>query len=1588
MKQEQKIHEQISQKMLDIEGELRTVSDTALFARDKRAKGFNGRPGSHGPPVTLLEVYCEEGSQLSLQVQAKGGRAIRFTREDGDLSTKEGKEKLWSWVKLYEPEHLWVAPECRLWGMFSRFNMGRSMTFLKKIIHEREHDKQHLVLCNDLYLHQMGEGKHFHLEQPKGSEMMDQRELDDARLGTLPAVFDMCRMGKLKLPNQEQFLQKRTTVYTTSRGLFNWLHEQTCTHDHEHAHIKGKAWIKGKWMNISSYAKAYTSTFARRVAQYLCNWRKENPLVVEEMVLGLEDHERPNLAPEALQLQKKQRLNAKQPEATMYGRAPSWAEIFRHAGYETGRVGGQEFGESHVVTKWAQMLTPEMTVKLTVACRGTDRHRIHGQAFAAETYPWRKTIMVDRHTGEIKETGPAEEWVKLSKLKQIRKTGPAKISLTLFGHKDAIVSSSAGPVPSSDGKTDERVPKSDPFAFAESEDSLMPEALDVKENPRTEVDNSQLEYERGWAPKVVPKSGPGFLALGNDVRADLRRLHNNLGHPDPGRFGKFLKERGATSEIIQGALDMQCDGCTEMQSQPKLSQPSRIHENLDFNDVIGGDGAYWTSAQGKVYHFMHFIDEATLFHVGVHSGRSFEEQVHALETAWTQWAGPCKLIYLDPAGEYATESWATYLQSEGIKVSMTAAEAHWQNGRCEVHGKIVKDMMTRMESEAPVLTEVDFRKNLRQAFAAKNSLSRVHGYTPEQCLLGKSRALPASLVSDDDASSHVLAESDSPEGQWCRDSLQRREAARKAFVQADNDSAFRRALLRRSRPGVLTFEPKDWVLYWRRSKGNNRLERGRWYGPAQVIVVEGKKVVWLSHLGRIIRASPEQLRPASLREYHKLPKDSMGNVMDETPRGRGYLELEDIPEESPVGDVAPSEAYSPSLGQSGPQTPHSTSQPDNEEFPPDSGHGTSAPSLGNEESEHGNDGVGEKLEPHEIPVPDSDDGDSFPCFGDDVEFPQNDSGVWEINLCEYDQSLSPEKEEEMVHVFLAEQVLLASTARKQKVEVQYRSLSDEDKKLFDAAKQKELKAWIDHKTVQRVANGTLKPDQIMRCRWILSWKAPEVGSVERRAKARLVVLGFEDPDLSTVPRDAPTLTKDGRQLILQLVASKRWDLLNFDISTAFLKGKGDGRALGLHAPPEMKNELQMKEGDQCLLKGGAYGRIDAPYLWYCELRKVLEELGFVACPFDGCVFSLVTQNKIGKPEVRGMLGVHVDDGIGGGDSFFKATLQKLRDRFSFGAYNEHEFDFCGVHYKQWDDGTIEMDQKGYLKGVEPIDVPKARRQEPESELNETERYHLRALCGSIQYAAVHTRPDLAAKVGQLQSCIPRGKVKDLLEVNRVLYKGKRHHVCIMVVPIRIEDLTFCAFSDASFATASNLQSRQGTLIFTTDKNLAENKRAVVCPVAWSSRKIPRVVTSTLSAEAVALSSTLDRLGFLRQFWEWVKDPSVDWTCPDKILKEAPRCNAVTDCKSVYDIASKQAPPQCSEHRTLLECLSIRERLQENISLRWIATQAMLADSLTKSMDASLLRECLRTGKYSLFDETEVLKQRANRREKLKWLHGE
>lgn len=157
------------------------------------------------------------------------------------------------------------------------------------------------------------------------------------------------------------------------------------------------------------------------------------------------------------------------------------------------------------------------------------------------------------------------------------------------------------------------------------------------------------------------------------------------------------------------------------------------------------------------------------------------------------------------------------------------------------------------------------------------------------------------------------------------------------------------------------------------------------------------------------------------------------------------------------------------------------------------------------------------------------------------------------------------------------------------------------------------------------------------------------------------------------------------------------------------------------------------------------------------------------------------------------------------------------------------------------------------------------------------------------------------------------------------------------------------------------------------------------PIAWSSRKTPRVVRSTLSAEAIALSGALDRLSWIRLMWEWTKDPGVNISNPEALLTHAPISVVATGCKSVYDLTTRTSTPSCEEYRTCIECILIRERLRDNCKTRWVHSQAQLADTLTKSMDGSLLRECLATGQYSLFDEQIQLKARADKRNRLAWI---
>ena len=558
------IHESISSKMTEIQGGLSSLRQNHAFLTQK-----NPQKSSDDRPLDLLEVYCGPESQLTHQINRLGGRAMRFTKGDGDLSTKEGIEKLWTWVEMYEPNHIWVAPECRLWGSFAKYNMGRSPTIQESILHQRKRDVCHLELCNELYLHQVSRGKHFHLEQPYGSEMTKQPQLSDVVTGTLPAFFDMCQAGKLRAPNQKHFLRKRTQVLTTSRSMHAMLHSQNCTHDHIHQPIQGSVQgLDHKWVKLSAYAAAYTAVFARKVAHGIYKGKQvqEKPLLLEELLVG-EDVEmrqgankRP-MAQEVLELRKcRRRHDGKSPPTEadlerdrMVAEEDGWKRVVALLEKRTPRVGNAYLRVGDPEMERVQEMVPEVDVRLVIMCRGTERHRVPNATFGRDDIPLRKMVYVHRQSGKIVDLGAFEEWEKMSKARQVRKAGPARISASIFGKPRSMASGSR----SLDCKgmdIDElgKHPGSElPDSSMDQRDSQHVRTPAVYDG-LTEKDSSSEVVPEGWAPKIIPVHGPAFLRLSAQQRSDLSRLHNNLGHPDPARLRRMLEAQGADPAVSRG----------------------------------------------------------------------------------------------------------------------------------------------------------------------------------------------------------------------------------------------------------------------------------------------------------------------------------------------------------------------------------------------------------------------------------------------------------------------------------------------------------------------------------------------------------------------------------------------------------------------------------------------------------------------------------------------------------------------------------------------------------------------------------------------------------------------------------------------------------------------------------------------------------------------------------------------------------------------------------------------------------------------------------------------------------------------------
>ena len=1582
----------------------------------------------------VLEVMCSGDSEITKQVINLGGRATRFGLREGDLSTSSGRQKLFQILVRENPQDVWLSPVCAPWCKWNQFNMSKSLALCEKVLSDRWDSLWQLCLAVVLFRYQRSLGRHFHMEQPEGTEMFKVPCMQEVLSSLSWCKFDLCRLGNLKEPQSGLPIRKRLLVCTSSRALHRFLHGKFCHQDHQHQSIAGSTVWDHQRMPLSKFTEHYPQKFARQIAK---------------VILGHNKSEDPTYVTETEHPTKKRRLGEKTSAATIERMFPdiNWQTVLRLADQTAPRVGIMVVEDGDLL-KAVQKLCPKHDVRHVVLCRGTDRYTGPSKRVHKGEAPLRLRACIRRRFEDIQVDEEWESWENLTYKGLRRKGTPARVSLTVFARAKHESPSQESPDSAA------RPSSADVTIPPEHERPEMAESSTkrhcVGSNPLTtgldnhnpEVQESSRETRPDGNPEVDPKNddkrlivdlaskhhGPLFEQLSKEEKQWLLKLHRNLGHPGSAKLQEYCRQLGCETRIVKAIDHLRCSTCLEA-SQPTIARPSAIHSIGDFGDNVSMDGFTWTNQQGTQFHVYHFVDQSTGYQTAVCSpGRSSEMAIRALVQGWVSWAGSPGQLCMDAATEFNSELFMNFLQKHNIKVRVIAADAHWQNSRAERHGGILQEILKRMDIEEAITTYEQLETAIAFATHTKNQWSRYRGFPPEMLVFGKQRLNAASTTSDLSLASHSLADAMTPDGLRFREELAVRERARKAFAQVDNCQVMRRAILQRTRPKREEYPKGTWVMIWKK-RGESI---GNWVGPMQIVIQENHQIVWVSMGSKLFRVAPEHIRPLSAIEEaenkHSNPENHQRDLIQGVTQfqdltSSSHASASEIPNsgsnvgnppgvtEIPTGDSPVEQESQPSIGENLP-----TSQPDQE---------PSVQSIPSETVSDDPNTSHELEDPQSIPVPD-DSSEWFVETEAEVFACSADQG-WQFEIDISQQHVNQWRMEESPH----EMAFLVSAARKQRSEVKMVELDARDRALFEKAKKNEIESWISTETIAKILRHQIPRENIMKCRWILTWKPIDPDEQQssdskthprHKPKARLVVLGFQDPQVDSIPRDSPTVSKLSRMLILQFAASQQWKIGSFDIKTAFLRGQSrDNRILGIEPPKELKERLHLQDNEVLQLLKGAYGRVDAPYLWFMELKQALENLGFTQAPFDPCCFVLYSENSNGQPTTEGMIGIHVDDGLCCGSPKFHAKLKQLEQKFPFGSKKETNFVFTGLQISQKDDGAIWVDQTQYVKDIPPITLDKHRKGNPEDVVNEKERQNLRGLIGSLQYAAVNTRPDICNKLSLLQTQINKAKVQTLIDANKLLHETKMNsNVTLKIQPIKTEDIRFIAFSDASFASEKCPDSYQGMMIMAAHKSIGENKVSKVNPIVWHSKKIQKVAVSTLSAEAMALAGTTDMLSWVRLYWAWLKNIHLDWRQADETLMSLPPAFSAlpeeamseegwapshqvkrlsqsipqdpgiltTDCKSLYDLVSRTAPPSCQEFRTLLQAKLIKEHLKNGIQIRWVPSGAQIADCLTKSMDSLMLRECLRIGAYCLHDESEILRARSDAKTRVRWLHDQ
>eukprot|EP00435_Cladocopium_sp_Y103_P064584 s563_g26.t1 len=552
-------------------------------------------------------------------------------------------------------------------------------------------------------------------------------------------------------------------------------------------------------------------------------------------------------------------------------------------------------------------------------------------------------------------------------------------------------------------------------------------------------------------------------------------------------------------------------------------------------------------------------------------------------------------------------------------------------------------------------------------------------------------------------------------------------------------------------------------------------------------------------------------------------------------------------------------------------------------------------------------------------------------------------------------------------------------------EVKWHLLSPEGKKGFEEAKMAEVNQWLTAAAVKK-AIGPIPKDRVIPMRWVLTYK--QSGA----PKGRIVLIGYKDPDLAELQSSAPTMSRRTRQLALQMMSVKCWRALKADVKAAFLQGDATetSRLLFAQPVPELAMAMGLKEGEIVQVMKSCYGLITAPARWFQCIAKTLKELGMHQCRSDPCLWVLHENDADGKRQVSGLICAHVDDFLIAGDEQSEAWTQLLHqfyDRFRWSPWEFQSFQHCGVQIREHADYSYTLDHSAFCENIEQVTYQNRPDHEP---VNADELTQLRGALGALQWRAHQTAPHLAARLGQLQSELAKPTINTVKATNKLIRECfQTRHLSVRINQLDVSDpreVCFVGWSDAALANRIDMGSTGGYVIAAANPIIMQGQSSPLTLISWRSGKLARKARSSLAAEAQALSETDQELMFTRMAWAEMCGDLISLSeATEKIA--AVRGTVVVDAKSLYDILLKRelnsSGVGLKDKYSTLEVLCLLESLEKmKTEVRWVHSEAQIADALTKPLPPGILHKIMHEGIWTLrYDPafTSAEKLKASRR---------